>query len=76
MDQATTPNEFQNLQQEYAKLAQIYGDICYRIQCFKGDATTIENQMKTVNQKAAEFAQKQQEIVKEEKINEEIQNNG
>ena len=72
--------EFQTLQQEYAKLAQIYGDICYRIQCFKGDATAIENQMKTVfqtlQQEYAKLAQKKQAEVKEEKITEEIQNNG
>lgn len=47
--------ELQKLQQEYGKLAQIYGDLKYRILCWEGDALNISEQMKTINQKAAEL---------------------
>lgn len=52
--------EFQKLQQEYGKLAQIFGDLKYRAARVLEDADVIEKQMKEINIKAGELAAQEQ----------------
>lgn len=51
---------FKDLQQEYAKKAQIFGDLSYRIKCMNIDAETLVKEMMTINQKAAELKNAQE----------------
>jgi hypothetical protein len=60
MSEATqTEPTFEQLQQEYAKVAQLYGDLSYRIKCMKDDAEGLVGKMKEFNVKAAELKAKE-----------------